>query len=393
MNYKELRAKSMEIANQARALLDTITAENRSDKEAEFDRMMVDSDAFAARADKLEEADKRSASWSAIDTNIASETVEVEARASASTDEQRAADFANYLRSGLVTSELRAQTVGTGSEGGFTVSTDFDSNLVKVVKRFGPLNEGGPAKLLVTSQGNPLTFAKLDDTSNVGSLIGEAATVSDTALAFTQLTLGAYKYTSGLFKVSRELLEDSAINIVEEVASAAGERIGRAINIAYTTGTGSAQPQGVVTGATAGVTAASASLIAYDELINLEHSVDPAYRDQATYMFNDSTLLALRKLKNAVTGDYVWTPANGTLAPMINGKRYFVNTAMANIATGNKTVLFGDFSKFTIRKVKDVIVRRLDERFADTDQVAFVAFYRTDSKVMDGTAIKYLVQA
>jgi HK97 family phage major capsid protein len=394
MNANELRLKSEEIANQARNLLNTITDENRGEKEAEFDRMMVDADAYAARSDRMAGAEARSREWSAIATDIPAQTVEVEARSAGLSDEDvRAGIFTDYLRGMVSSAEVRAAGVATNAAGGYTVPTDLNGTLIETMKAYGPLNVGGPINYLITASGNPMAFATNNDTGNKATLIAENTQAADTDAVFGQTSLGAYKLTSGVFKVSSELIADSAINIVDFVGKAIGERFGRGINELLTKGTGTAQPQGIVTGASVGVTAATQTGILYDELIDLFHSVDPAYRSNFAYMFHDNMLKTLRKLKDG-EGRYIWTPANGPVAETIAGQRYYVNNDMPSVAaTGVRTVLGGDFQKYTGRLAGGLSIKRLDERYADSDQVGFVGFARIDGRVMDNSAIKVLVQA
>jgi HK97 family phage major capsid protein len=174
-----------------------------------------------------------------------------------------------------------------------------------------------------------------------------------------------------------------------------GERLGRTANEVLTTGTGSGQPNGIVTAASTGLTAASATAITSDELIDLFHSVDPAYRasPKCRWMFNDSTLAAIRKLKDG-QGNYLWQMGDvRTGEPdMFLGKAYSVNQAMADIATGNSSVLFGDLSRYVVRKVRGFQVMTLRERYAENFQVGMVGFKRFDGELLNTSAVKKLVQ-
>jgi HK97 family phage major capsid protein len=400
MNPSELREESLKIAHEARALLNEITPENEAEKQTQFDAAMAESDKLAKRATDLEKIEARETEFNAADPRRPTE--DRTAKTGETPEEKRTAVFNSYLRGEASASELRragiemearAQSVGTNSAGGYLVPTELANQLVISMKAYGPLNEGGPANYLLTAGGNPFAIPTMNDTANVGALIAENTQVSTAALAFGQSTLGAYKLTSNVVLVSNELLQDSAINVQKVVSDALAERMGRIVNQLCTTGTGSSQPQGVIVGAGAGVTAASATAIAADELFNLVHSVDPAYRNNARFMMNDSTLLAIRKLKDS-QNRYLWEPAYSAGDPdRIAGYAFEINQDMAAIATGAKTIAFGDFSKFWIRRVKDFTLRRLDERYADYDQVGFVGFARIDSKVVDSAAIKVLVQA
>lgn len=296
---------------------------------------------------------------------------------------------------GRVQRESRAQTITT-SGGGYTVPEGFMAELEVALLQFGgPLNI---ARILRTDSGNPLPWPSLDDTSNSGEdLAINTAAATDEDLVFGTRTLNAYKASSKAILVPTELMEDSAFNMAEVIGAALGERLGRRLADKTTTGTGSSQAQGIVTGATVGKTAASASAITGDELLDLQHSVDPAYRSDPScgWAWNDSTMLAVRKLKDG-DSNYLWQPGLTLGEPdRFLGKPYSVIQEMASIGSSAKTVLFGCMSKFLIRMVRGVRFYRLEERYREADQTGFVAFLRYDSRVIDaGTnPIKVLQQA
>ncbi len=289
--------------------------------------------------------------------------------------------------------EKRGMTVGASTAGGSTVPAGFTANFETALLEFG-----GPrsvADVMRTDTGNPLAWPTANDTGNKGVLLTEETTIGSTVNPTTgSKSFGAYKISSTPILISAELLEDSAFNLADWIGQALGERIGRCECDYYTTGTGASQPQGCVTAATLGVTTASGTAITADEILTLIHSVDPAYRTGASFMMNDSTLLAVRKLKDN-NGQYLWQAGLQAGVP----DRLFtypltLNQSMASIALSAKTILFGAFSKFKIRDVSSLRLRRLQERYADTDQEGFVAFHRTDSGLLDaGThPLKYLQQ-
>lgn len=292
--------------------------------------------------------------------------------------------------------EVRAGLdVGTSGAGQETIPQGFLAELDRKMLAFG-----GPravCNVIRTASGNNLPVPKVDDTSNTGVLLAEATTIGTSIdPTFSAVTLGAYKFSSKAVLVSAEILQDSAFNMASLVASLLGERLGRIMGAYNTTGTGSSQPQGIVNGSAAGVTAASATAIAADELFGLVHSVDPAYRlgGACGWMMNDNVLLMIRKLKDT-TNQYLWQPGLSQGVPdRLAGYPVTINQHMdVTPATTDKVMLFGDFTHFTIRDVAEIRFRRLDERYADTDQVGFVAFARMDSKMIQSAAIKHLVMA
>lgn len=290
-------------------------------------------------------------------------------------------------RAGLLTA--------SGGSGGYFVPSTLMSSLELAMLEFGPMLQ--VADVIRTTTGEPLQWPMADDTSNEGSLIAEqGSVVNQVDPSMKQFMLLAYKYKSGAIRVSYELLTDSVINLVQVLAEMIGERLGRKLNREFTVGTGASCPWGIVEQATTGVTAASATAIAADEFFDLVHSVDPAYRNGAGFMMHDNVTLAARKLKSG-SGEYLWQPGLSEGKPdRLLGYTHTTNQHMASsIASGAKTVLFGQFSKYKVRMDASVRFRRLDELYAGTDEVAFLGLLRADGKLMDaGThPVKRLVQA
>jgi HK97 family phage major capsid protein len=304
------------------------------------------------------------------------------------------ADDLALLQRGFVSGEeLRAQGVATGAAGGFLVPEGFRGVLVETLKFFGAVRAvaGG----ITTATGNKLPWPTNDDTGNEGAYIAENVQVTELDVTLGQKELDAHMITSRSVRVSFQLVDDSAFNIDDWLPRKLGERIARRENRAFTVGTGTGEPQGVATGAPVGVTTAAGQLTAvtYDNLIDLEHSVDVAYRNErSAYMFHDLTLASLRKVKDA-DGRPLWQPSlTAGAADTFNGRRYVVNNHMAQMGANNRSVLFGDFvAGYVIRDVRDVGVLRLTERYADFLQTGYLAFARHDGKVDDAGAIRALV--
>ena len=184
------------------------------------------------------------------------------------------------------------------------------------------------------------------------------------------------------------------------MAELVGTSFGRALNKALTDGNGTGKPTGVLdasAGALTGKTTNSGTAITKAELIDLVHSVDPAYRTgpNTAFMFNDTTLSALKKLDFGTTDTVpLWMPSFREGEPdRVLGFRYVVNQDFPSIATTNKTVAFGDWSRYVVRMVQDFSLIRLNERYADELAVGFVAYARVDGKLLNRNAIKLLVQA
>jgi HK97 family phage major capsid protein len=403
----QLREKLAAKTQEARNIQDEINADTSKEQaeaiEARFDSAMSQTDSIAKeidREEKLEAAEARSM--------IAKRPV-----VQAEQEEQRSAPeyakvFEKHLRHGVsvlskeeaaVLKEARAQSTGTDSAGGYTVPEGFSGQLEKSLAVWGPMFDGNIVRELNTTSGNALPWPTVDDTAGRGRLKSENASVDDDGtddVTFGEKVLNAYVYDTGMVKVPMELLDDSAFAIEPLMADLFGERLGRTANEVLTTGTGSGQPQGIVTGSTLGKTSAAVAAVTGDELIDLFHSVDPAYRASPScrWMFNDSTLAAIRKLKDG-DGNYLWSMGDvRTGEPnTFLGMPYTVNQAMDDLGTGNKPIIFGDFSRYVVRKVRAFDVLTLRERFAENFQVGMVGFKRFDGRLLNAAAVKHLANA
>lgn len=280
--------------------------------------------------------------------------------------------------------------------GHFTVPDEMMRPLEVALLQFGGMRQ--VATVIRTATGAELPNPTMNDTSNKGALLGEGLEHTELDTEFNQLLLHAFKYTSRRVPVSVEYLQDNAINFVGRIGSILGERIGRITNEHFTVGTGNSQPNGIVTAATSsGVTTGGAAAISYDNIIDLKHSVDPAYRDGARFMFNDTTLKILKKIKvpqysGDTAGQPLWRAGLAASEPdTIDGDPYTVNQQVES-GTGKKAMLYGLLSKYLIRDVRDITLVRLDERYAELGVVAFLAFSRHDGDLLDaGThPVKYL---
>lgn len=289
----------------------------------------------------------------------------------------------------------------SGGVGGYTVPDEMMRQLEVSLLAFGGARQ--VATVLRTDSGAALPIPTVNDTANKGAILTENSAASEQDMTFAQLVLDAYKYSSKYILVSVELLQDSSINVAQFLGQALANRIGRITNDHFTTGTGSSQPNGIVTASGLGKTGASGqtATIIYDDLVDLEHSVDPAYRAGARFMLPDAMLKVIKKIKvpqfSGDTAGYpLWQPGLVVGQPdTILGYPFTINQSMASPTASAKTVVFGALDKYLIRDVRDVTLLRLDERFAEYHQVAFLAFSRHDGDLLDaGTdPVKHYIQA
>ncbi len=297
------------------------------------------------------------------------------------------------VRESQFVNALESQTLGSG---GALIPEGFVAMLERAALRFGGMLQ--VADVIRTAEGNALPWPTVNDTTNTGRQLGEGVAVTTLDPVFKQQILNAYKFTSDEVLVSSELLQDSAIDLASLLADILGERLGRIQNQKFTTGTGAATPEGIITGAVQGKLTASATAIAADEIFDLQHSVDPAYRsDPSTgWMLHDSILAVIRKIKGS-DNNYLFQPGLQAGVPgTLLGQQFTINQDMASsVAADNKTILYGQLNKYKIRQVRDVTVHRLIERHRENDQDAFLAFVRSDGKLLNaGTnPVKYMQQA
>lgn len=309
---------------------------------------------------------------------------------SAMSNEQR-----DLLRRGH--QEIRTQTAGTATAGGFTVPTDLANEIVKTMKDWGPMYDGNVVREIVTGSGNEFDIPTSDDTNNSADPLAEGADITDDSsgdLVFGQKRLDAYVDATPWLKISYELMQDSAFNLESFIAEALGERLGRRANVRLTIGSGDGQPNGIVSASGVGKAAAAAAAIAPDELHDLQHSVNAAYRrsPKCRWMFADTTLLAIRKLKDG-DGNYLWQMGDVRIgAPaMLLDHPYSINDDVPAMATGNKSVIFGDFSRYWVRKVGQPLIGTVRERF--WPKVGMAGLIRFDGELVDNAAIKALRQS
>lgn len=302
------------------------------------------------------------------------------------------ADQQSVLERGFGEIDTRALSSVTDAAGGYTVPDEFSNRLVETMKAYGGLL--GIVDVLTTASGTDLLWPTNDDTANEGAILDENTQISEQDVAFGQGKLKAYTYTSKLIRVPLQLLQDSAIDIEAFLARRIGERIGRAVAGHIATGAGTTQPVGVAdatVGFGVGVTGATGNTttVTYDSLVDLEHSVDPAYRGSAQYAMNDLTLAAIRKLKDSQNRP-LWVPSvAGGVPSTINGRPYTIDNKLPAPAANAKSILFGDFKTgYIARRVSGAQVLRLSERYADYLQVGFFGFARWDGVIQDAAAVK-----
>lgn len=369
-----------------------------------YDAVMAEIDQIDARIKLVNEANAKIAASHATERVIeAGERVARDQRSEGSRL------FVKWLKGGdsaLNAAEWQsvrnAMSTTTNSEGGFTVQTDVASVVIEALKDFGGMRAG--ATIITTEKGNTIQFPTSDGTSEVGELIGQNTTATDLDISFGSRSIVTYKYSSKVVPVPIELLQDSQVDIEAFIRGRLVTRLGRITNTHYTTGNGTTQPQGLMSGATIGVTAANGSsqvtAVTYASLVDLVHSVDPAYRNgrACSFMMSDT---AVRQIRKVVDGQSrpIFQPGYeqgvpGGAPDRLLGYPIIVNQDVAVMAANARSIAFGDMSAYTIRDVMEVTLFRFtDSAYTKLGQVGFLAWMRTGGQLLDTGAVRVFVNA
>ncbi len=281
----------------------------------------------------------------------------------------------------------------TPAEGGYTVQTDVATRFIDAMAAFGGMRE--VSETIRTAMGNPLGFPTTDGTTEEGEIVPENTQAGNADIVFGTRPLNVFKFGSKIITVPVELLQDSTLNVESLVFGRLSTRIARAANRKFTVGSGVGEPTGLITAAQAGKigAAGSTTTVGYDDLIDLQESVDEAYQAGARWMFAQSTRKVVRKLKDT-TGRPIWTPGyEGGItkgAPdELLGKPVTLNSHMPAMAANAKSIAYGQLDKYMIRDALEVTLFRFyDSAYASKGQVGFLAWARSGGNLMDLLAAK-----
>ena len=303
------------------------------------------------------------------------------------TDRQYEDAFRSYLLSGSqgITPEQRSllqERAGLqGLTAGVLIPSTLAGSIEKALKSFGGMFEAG--SILTTGNGGDLILPTINDTAAKATIVAEYAQSTKRTPSFSSVTLKAFTYRTPIIPVSQELLQDSAFNLDTVLSDLLVENFGRRANEHLTSGSGTGEPKGIVTAATACAQEAAAASVTLDNILDLIAGVDSAYAKNGKFMFNRNTLFALAKIKDS-DGSFIWQDgARVGLPSTLFGKSYIINDDMAGISAGNASVLFGDLSKYKIRMVKSFRIIRLNELLAEYLSVGLFGFARLDGTLLD----------
>lgn len=390
----ELREKRARAWEAAKAFLDTkrggdglLSAEDT----ATYEKMEADVVALGKEIDRLERQ-------AALDLELSKPTNTPITNKPSSSDEVKtgraAAEykraFWNAMRGKRTADIQNALQVGEDTEGGYLVPDEFERTLVEALEEENIFRQ--LANVITTSSGDrkiPVVASK-----GTASWVDEGGQIPESDDSFGQVSIGAFKLAT-MIKVSEELLNDSVFNLERYIAKEFARRIGAKEEEAFFVGDGSGKPTGILAatgGGQVGVTTAGSTAITLDEMLDLFYSLKSPYRKRASFVMNDATVKAIRKLKDS-TGQYLWQPSIKEATPdTILNRPLYTSAYMPSIEAGAKTVVFGDFGYYWVADRQGRVFKRLNELFAATGQVGFIATQRVDGKLVLPEAIKVLQQ-
>jgi len=387
--------------NAAKALLDTAAAEGRELSAAEeesYGRMTADIDNLRSKAEKVLE-DQRNAE--AADAALRSLATPANGFVPAA-EEDSEKELRSFLKgesrsftAKLTDTERRALSKGTATAGGNTVPTSFYGQLQEHLIETATLINGG-ATQFITDSGEAFEVP-VTTSHGAAAAVAEGGTIAGTDPAFAKRTLSAFKFAQ-LIVLSRELVDDSGVDLQGYIARAVGWNLGNAFGQKLIVGAGTTEPLGIAASTTLGATGGTGvvGVPTVDNLIDLQYSVIAPYRNRpsAKWLIKDSTAATLRKIKDT-TGQYIWQPAVIAGQPdSLLGKPVLTDPYVAATALNAKSVLFGDLSAYAVRLVNGIRFERSDDVRFDSDQVTFRAVIRGDGLLLDQTgAVKHFIGA
>jgi len=391
---QELREKRAKVWEQTKLFLDEHRQENgliKPEDNAFYEKMEDEVVSLGKEIERLERQEAMDRELSAASTRpLASRPEKMNEEKTGRASDAYKSAFWGAMRNKVHPSVQNALQIGEDSEGGFLVPDEYENQLVQALQEANVLRN--LCNVINTSHGD----RKIPVVASHGSAawMDEEGAFNESDDAFTQVTLSAYKLGT-MLKVSDELLNDSYFDLKAYIAAEFARRIGAAEEEGFITGNGISKPTGLLNatgGASLGVTAASATAITMDEVLDLYHSLKSAYRKNATFLVNDATVKAIRKLKDG-QGQYLWQPSVQAGTPDTILNRPVISTQfMPTAEAGAKTILFGDFKYYWIADRQGRTFKRLNELYAANGQVGFLASQRLDAKLILPEAIKVLQQ-
>lgn len=390
MTLIEKRQKLAALVTDARAKLDA------GDLEA-YNKMDADIDKLEAEIKAEEKQQEREAALSAVPEAHAKPqpTDGGKPQKVTATAEYKSAFF-HAVRGGKasLTGEERkilsdVMTTGAESGGMLVMPAELETSIRELIAKQVVMRR--LATVITTTADRKITLAS---GYGAASWIDEGGDYAATDDTFENKTIGSHKL-GRIIKVSEELLNDAEFDLQGHISLSFGRAFTEAEEPAYLSGAtadAAKKPVGALTDAQIGVTTAASTAVTSDELLDLFFALKAAYRNASTFLMGIATEKALRKLKNATTGDYMWQPGLTAGQPnTLLGRPVEISDYMPDFTAGNKIIAFGDFKQYTIKDTVGMRMQVLDQPYADKGLVGFKGYERTDGKLIVPEAIQTMV--
>ena len=289
---------------------------------------------------------------------------------------------------------MNAMAKGTAADGGYTVPEELATYVIDKMKAFGGMRMA--ANVISTDTGVKMKWPTSDGTAEVGEIVDENAKTNSANPTFGIASLEVFKYSSKSIAISWELLQDSGVDIIKFLTDRLATTLARIQIPQFTVGTGTSQPKGIVTAAAANtanvVTSAAKDKVSYEDLVNIQHAIDPAYRNNVAFMMSDATLAKIRLLKDN-SGRPIWGIDNMTSGAPVSllGCRVIINQDMP----AANPIIFGDLSSYMIRDVRSSVeMRRFDDsKYAEYGQAGFCQWMRSGGDLLIPSGVALLKNA
>jgi HK97 family phage major capsid protein len=394
MTNRELREKRAKLIADAQVILRN--EKRTSEDVSNTNKMLDDADAIKTEYEAVERADAMDAetrstrpSNAPLPGNIDSP----ECRKAAQTEA-----FRNYIVSGKVSAESirnlrsynkttasvvehRDMNGDTGVDGGFLVPVGYNPEIESAKLAYGQLLT--VVRDWRTNSGQPIQWPLSDDVAQFSTEMTDGTDVTESDIPLGQKTFNVSTFSTGVIKVSRSLLNDSAFDLGSFISDNFAVRMARGCNKAVTLGSTSGNVASLVTAAVSGATSAAPTAITYLDLVALYGAVDPAYISNATWAFNNTVLRQLIALEDTLGRPLFVQSMTAGIPDRILGRPFVLNQDMVSPAATTKSILLGDMSKYVFRTVGGLEVLRLNERYAPAHQVGFVGFHRQSGGLLD----------
>ena len=387
----ELKQERAALIKKQRKLVDDAEAEDRGLKENEvrkFNNLEDEIDELESRISKLKEVREKEKK------EVGKEAEKNREEKQEESESEYREVYEKFLRRGMADlnrtekktiREKRAQNISNASKGGYLVPQTWAQQMIEKLKEENVMRRLATVETTAVETNIPVDVSKPEF-----AWIDEEGTFPETESEFGQRSVDAWK-NGGIIKVSEELLYDNQYDLegkIERDFADAASDIGEE---AFVAGNGVKKPRGIILDAQEGVAdAGGTGNFDFDDIIDLIYSLKRPYRRNASFLANDDSVKALRKLKDN-NDQYLWQPSTQAGEPdILMGYAINYSPAMPEFEDNNKAFLFGDFSYYGIYDRRGLFMQRLEEKYADQGQIGFRAYMRTDGLLTLPEAVKYL---